>query len=277
MNRRISFIGAGNMAEAIILSIIKSKLIPPENIYISDINQDRLNYIKSKTNVNIQKNNFEAFEKGDFVFLAVKPQFMEQAVNEIFVNKNSDYDISSKKTILSIAAGMKLSKIKKLFMLKNLFFVRIMPNTPALVSAGVSAFYADKDLPLENLKIVKEIISTFGKFIVLDEEDSLDAVTAVSGSGPAYFFYFFESLMKSAQELGFEKEKAHLLVKETIKGSLKLLEETQIEAETLRDNVTSKGGTTEAALKVLKEKKFQEIVTDAVNMAFKRAREISNL
>ena len=275
--KKIAFIGAGNMAEAIIAGIIKSNLLNPNNIYISDIDEKRLDFLKNKFNINTSKNNFNAFEKSNLLFLSIKPQFIEQAIDEITSNQNYKKVPTEKKIILSIVAGVKTSKIKTLFKAKkNLSFIRVMPNTPALVSAGISGFYADETISSKDIEIVKTVLETFGKSIFFENEKMIDAVTAISGSGPAYFFYFFETLIDAAKNIGLEELEAKILVKETIKGSLKLLEETQIDAKILRKNVTSKNGTTEAALKTLKKQNFQKAIMDAVASAHNRSQEISN-
>jgi pyrroline-5-carboxylate reductase len=265
----IGFIGSGNMAEALIKGIITARLYKPANIFISDIRPERLKQLARKYKVKPAKNNSELAGKADIVVLSVKPQNMTDALESI---KDA---VSSKKLVISIAAGVKTSRIADV--LRGVAIIRAMPNTPALVGEGASALFAnDKAKPM--LKKAKAIFSAVGQTVVVDNEDLIDAVTAVSGSGPAYYFLLMEEMIKTAVRLGLPEKVAKDLVLQTAKGAALLAVEADSRGEgpaQLRQKVTSPGGTTEAALKVLAEGKFGLLIEAAVKKARDRNRELS--
>jgi pyrroline-5-carboxylate reductase len=261
----IGFIGAGNMAEALIKGIITARLYKPANIFISDVRPQRLKQLTKKYKVKPTRNNSELVRKADIVVLSVKPQNMADALASI------KGVVNNKKLVISIAAGVKTSRIAKL--LGSIAIVRTMPNTPALVGEGVSALFANaKAKP--KLGKAKSIFSAVGKTIVVNDEDLIDAVTAVSGSGPAYYFLLMEEMIKAAVKLGLPKDAAKDLVLQTAKGAALLAGQGENPSE-LRQKVTSRGGTTEAALKVLAEGKFGSLIKAAIKKARNRSRELS--
>ncbi len=265
----IGFIGSGNMAEALIKGIISAGLYKPANILISDIRAERLKQLVKKYKVKPTRGNRELVSKADSIVLSVKPQNMTDALESI---KDA---VSSKKLVISIAAGVKTSRITKI--LGNVAIIRAMPNTPALIGEGASSLFANaKAKPM--LKKAKAIFSAVGKTVVIDNEGLIDAVTAVSGSGPAYYFLLMEEMIGAAVKLGISKDAAKDLVLQTAKGAGMLAIEADKNGESpaqLRQKVTSPGGTTEAALKELAKGKFGPLVASAIKKARDRSRQLS--
>jgi pyrroline-5-carboxylate reductase len=266
---KIGFIGAGNMAEAIIKGIIDAKVYKAKDIIVSDIRRERVRFICNKYKVASAGDNCKLAKAVNILVLSVKPQNMSQALDEIkgAIGKNI--------LVISIAAGVTTKRIQKA--LGSVPIVRVMPNTPALIGQGAAAIYATKKAQ-NRVKDVKRIFSAVGLAIEVNNEKLIDAVTAVSGSGPAYFFLLMEEMIKSAGKLGLKKELAEILVLQTAKGAGLLAVKAFINGQTpdmLRKNVTSPGGTTQAALKVFSKRNFGKMVKDALSAAAKRSRELS--
>ncbi|MGB2809535.1 MAG: pyrroline-5-carboxylate reductase [Sedimentisphaerales bacterium] len=265
----IGFIGSGNMAEAMIKGIIAAGVFKPENIFISDIRDERLKLLAENYNVAGCENNSRLAGKVNILVLSVKPQNMADALNSI-----SD-KVRPETLVISIAAGIKVANITAV--LGDIAIVRVMPNTPALIGEGASALFAnEKAKPV--LQTALSIFSSVGKAVVVDDEGLIDAVTAVSGSGPAYYFLLTEEMIKAAAGLGLPDDIAKDLVLQTAKGAALLAAEADDRGESpaeLRRKVTSPGGTTEAALKVFEEGKFGPLVDTAIKKAYERSRELS--
>jgi len=181
--------------------------------------------------------------------------------------------VSKDKLLISIAAGITTKYIESVVG-KDIHVIRVMPNMAALVGEAISSISAGSSVSGEDMKLAKDIFSTIGDVVEVDE-NLVDSVTAISGSGPAYFFYLIEALIEASKELGLDEEIAKSLVLKTAIGTSKLLEVLKEEPSRLRAKVTSKGGTTEAALKVFETKNFKDIVRDAVKQAYKRSKELS--
>jgi len=261
----IGFIGAGNMAEALIKGIIEAKVCSPGDIVISDVRAERLKQLAGQYSVMTTDSNSKLVLQVDIVVLAVKPQNMADVLGEI---KSQ----ASDKLFISIAAGVRTQKIADV--LGDVAIVRVMPNTPALVGQGASALFANgkaKDI----LAKAESIFAAVGQVVLVDDENQLDAVTAISGSGPAYFFLFMEELIKAATDLGLSEETAKKLALQTAKGAADLAVQSDDNPSELRKKVTSPGGTTEAALKVFAENDLGKIVADAAKAADARSKELS--
>ncbi|MDD5686416.1 MAG: pyrroline-5-carboxylate reductase [Elusimicrobia bacterium] len=261
----IGFIGAGNMAEALISGVIRGG-ISPKNIYVSDINSKRLDYISKKLEVQKLSGNADVVKNSDIIFLAVKPYQVEEVLNEV---KNN---LDNKKLLISIAAGIKISKIEKYK--KNIPVIRVMPNTPALLGTGAIAIAKGKCAKLSDMEIAKKLLSSSGIVVNITEKD-MDAVTAVSGSGPAYVFYVAEIMERTAVKMGLSKDIAKKLVNQTLLGASKMLIASNEGPEILRQRVTSKGGTTEAAFKILTSRKLADIFQKAMFSAMNKSKKIS--
>lgn len=265
----IGFIGSGNMAEALIKGVITANVYAPENIFISDIRAERLEFLAERYGVIPTKSNAELVRKVDTVVLSVKPQNMTDALESI---KEA---IDTETLVISIAAGIKVEKIA--VVLGDIAIVRVMPNTPALIGEGASALFAnDKAKPI--LAKAKMIFTSVGKAVIVEDEDLIDTVTAVSGSGPAYYFLLMEEMIKAGVELGLPEVVVKDLVLQTAKGAGLLAVEADKNNEgpaELRRKVTSPGGTTEAALRVLAEGKFGLLMAEAIKKARDRSQELS--
>jgi len=265
----IGFIGSGNMAEALIKGITAAKVYAPESIFISDIRVERLQFLLESYNVIPVKSNTELASKADVIVLSVKPQNMTEALQSI---KDA---VRGGVLVISIAAGIKVAKIADV--LGDVAIVRVMPNTPALIGEGASALFANKKAkPM--LDKAMSIFSSVGKAVIVKDENLIDVITAVSGSGPAYYFLLMEEMIKAAIELGLGEDAAKDLVLQTAKGAGLLAIEADKTGETpaeLRRKVTSPGGTTEAALKIFSEGNFGPLVQAALKRACERSKELS--
>jgi pyrroline-5-carboxylate reductase len=279
LDKKIGFIGAGNMAEAMINGLKKSALCKPAQIWASDLRSARLRQLSDTYQINTSEVNQEVFKQVDVVILAVKPQDMDNVLEELA--STFPHTIKGVKLIVSIAAGFPISRIERHLYnaldenSKGLLpIVRVMPNTPALVLAGMAGMSGNRYARESDLGVARMILEAIGRVIEFDEED-LDAVTALSGSGPAYVFYFVEALVAAGAGLGLRPTRALMLTLETIKGSVKLLEHTEEEAASLRKKVTSRGGTTEAALHVLDRHNVKKHFMEAIRAAAQRSKELS--
>ncbi len=265
----IGFVGSGNMAEALIKGIVAAKIYAPENVFVSDIRAERLEYLAGKYGVTVVGNNAELAGKVETLVLSIKPQNMADALQSI---KDA---IGGKTLVISIAAGIKVAMIAAA--LGDMAIVRVMPNTPALIAEGASALYANERAK-SLLDKALSIFSSVGKAVVVDDEDLIDTVTAVSGSGPAYYFLLMEEMVKAGVKLGLPEAVAKDLVLQTAKGAGLLAVEADKNNESpaeLRRKVTSPGGTTEAALKVFADGKISELISAAITRARDRGRELS--
>jgi pyrroline-5-carboxylate reductase len=265
----IGFIGSGNMAEALIKGIISTKVYAPADVSISDIRAERLKFLAKKYNVVPVRDNAELAARVETLVLSIKPQNMADALKSIAGAVKKDC------LVISIVAGKRADGIAAV--LGDVAIVRVMPNTPALIGQGASALFANrKAKPM--LKKAMRIFSSVGKAVVVDNEDLLDTVTAISGSGPAYYFLLMEEMIKAGVEMGLSEEIAKELVLQTARGAGMLAVEAAKNNEgpaILRQKVTSPGGTTEAALKILAEGKFGPLIAAAVKKAKERSRQLS--
>ncbi|MCL5282746.1 MAG: pyrroline-5-carboxylate reductase [Planctomycetes bacterium] len=265
----IGFIGSGNMAEALIRGIITAGVYQPQDISISDIRPQRRQELVGKYGVVPRETNVQVVEWAETVVLSVKPQVMNEALRSIQEVPTTG------RLFISIAAGIEVAKIAGA--LGDVPIIRVMPNTPALVGAGASALFANERAePL--IEKALSIFAAVGKAVVVPEEGLIDAVTAVSGSGPAYFFLLMEAMIEAGIALGLPPEAAKDLVLQTGKGAGLLAVEADKSGEgpaVLRRKVTSPHGTTEAALKVFAAHGFTKLVVDAVTAARDRSRELS--
>jgi len=265
----IGFIGSGNMAEALIKGVITAKVYEADSVFISDIKTERLKLLGERYNVVATTDNAELVDKAETIVLSVKPQNMSEALDSI---KDA---VTSDKLVISIAAGIKVANITSV--LGDIAVVRVMPNTPALIGEGASALFANEKAK-PKLEKALTIFSAVGKAVVVEDEGLIDTVTAVSGSGPAYFFLLMEEMIKAGVLLGLSEDVAKDLVLQTAKGAGLLAVEADIKGESptvLRQKVTSPGGTTEAALKVFTEGNISKLISTAITRARDRGRELA--
>lgn len=278
-NLNLGILGGGNMGEAFAGAMIQSGIFKPSSITISDVLPERLEKLKTNYRINITDDNFSVFDSCHIIILAIKPQQMEELL--MGIANHQDYGINERKLIISIAAGITIEKIEKLLYppldkiaQKKLPVIRVMPNTPALVLRGMSAMSPNQHASSEEIGMTRKILQAMGQVIEV-EEKYLNAVTALSGSGPAYVFYLIESMIAAGVKMGFEPENAKIMTLTTIQGSVALMESQDETAETLRRKVTSPGGTTEAAFKILEQNEVKKTIINAIIAAADRASELS--
>jgi pyrroline-5-carboxylate reductase len=255
---KIGIIGCGNMGSAIIRQ--------SHGLIIFDKDTSKTSSIKRKHRVSVAFDNRELVKKSNVIIIAVKPQNIDEVLHDI-------KSIITNQLIISIAAGITTRYIENMIG-RQVRVVRVMPNMAAQVKSGISAVCKGRFAHDKDILITEQLFKRLGK-VVRVKENHIDAFTAIAGSGPAYFFYFIEALSDSGKKLGFREKFIVDFVKEVAKGSIKLLEETGLSAKELREKVTSKGGTTEAALNVFKHHKFNSIIQKAAIAATKRAKELS--
>jgi len=266
-DKKIGIIGFGNMGEAILKSLLDKGVAQKPNTYVSDSDQGRALYARSKYAANHSKTNKELLASVDIVILAIKPQDLKALSSEI------SKDLRPNTLVISILAGVSTKKLESLFKGKP-HIIRVMPNMPAKVGFGVSAISAGKHAGDQDKKNAAVIFRAVGDVIELDEE-LMNAVTAISGSGPAYFFYLVELLIRAGVSYGLSFDLAKTLAMKTFQGSARLMESLNEEPEFLRKKITSKGGTTEAAFKVFEKRKFEDVFMAAISAAAKRSKELS--
>lgn len=257
----IGFIGGGNMAEAMIKGITRSG---KKDIMVSELRAERRVYLESTYNVRATPDNKEVVKNCDIIILAVKPQNMDDVTVEIAGL------ITPGKLIISIAAGITLSYLSA--RLKTSQLIRVMPNTPALVQEGMSVLSLCECFEDKQMALVRGIFMSIGKVLVLPEK-YMDAVTAVSGSGPAFIALFVEKMADAGVKAGLGKDNAYELAVQTLIGTAKLLE-TGMPPDKLREMVTSPGGTTAAGLKVFEDKGFSDLMSAVIEAAANRSKEL---
>ncbi|SFU79218.1 pyrroline-5-carboxylate reductase [Xenorhabdus koppenhoeferi] len=270
-NRKITFIGAGNMAHAIIAGLVR-KGYPAQLITVCSPSTARRDVLAEKYGIHSQSDNIRYAQEADVVVLAVKPQMMAEVCESL--RPQVDF---SPKLVLSIAAGIPVSRFYALLQ-DNLNIIRIMPNTPSLVGQGISGLFAPEHVAQPDREFAASLMSSVGKICWVDDENGINAITAVAGSAPAYFFLFMESMQQEAERLGFNSEIARELVLQAAIGSAKLAEtQKDLPFAVLREQVTSKGGTTAEALRIFYEGNLPEIVSRAMQGAIRRAQEMEKL
>lgn len=268
-DKRIAFIGSGNMGEALIKGITGASVFKNRNIIVTDIRKERLEHIKGLYKVNTTTDNRYAVKKSDIILFAVKPQIISKVVKEI-----GDL-IDREKLIITIAAGITISSIQD-HLNKKGKIIRVMPNIPAIVREGVSAIACGDDISKKDIEITKRIFNAVGRTVVVDES-MMDAVTGLSGSGPAYVFLIIESLTDAGVKMGLPRDISRLLSVQTILGAAKLAMESGEHPGKLKDMVTSPGGTTIAGLHALEKGKLRSALMSAVEAATKRSEELGSL
>ncbi len=265
----IGFVGGGNMATALISGLIDDGYAP-QNIWVSDLDKQKLNVLAKQFGLNITSDNQHVVEHAQVLVLSVKPQTMRQVAEEI-----SQPVLRLKPVIVSIAAGIRVVDLAK-WLGGGVAIVRCMPNTPALVRTAATALYANDQVSAEQRDVAESVMRAVGLVAWVDKESALDIVTALSGSGPAYFFLLMESMERAALELGLDTETARLLIEQTAFGATKLALEVEGAPAELRKRVTSPGGTTQYAIDVFEKGDFSDLVGSALCAAYERSIELSN-
>ncbi len=268
-NRQVGFVGSGNMGEALIHGLLHGHLCRPDQIICSDTRPEKLKVIREKYGVKGTSHNGEVVKQSDIIILAVKPQILKPVVNEI-----AKYlDLS--KLIISIAAGVSLDTIESCSK-KELKLIRVMPNICVSVREGVSAISGGKHALKEDLMMAKAIFDSVGKSLFI-EENLLDAVTGLSGSGPAYIFLIIDALADAGVQVGLSRDDALILASQTVLGAAKMLIETGEHPGKLKDMVTSPGGTAIAGLHTLEEGGLRTTLINAVEVATNRSKALGEI
>jgi len=263
---KIAFVGGGAMGEAILAAVLNRRLSTPQTIWVSDVKDERRQHLKQTYGISVTDNNAEAAAHGDIIVLAIKPQNLPEIMPDL------SGQIKPGQLVLSIIAGARIDTLCK--GLNHRQVVRVMPNTPAQISEGISVWTATPEVTEAQQEQARTILSTMGREIFVADEGYLDMATAVSGSGPAYFFLFVECLIEAAVRIGFSEDVAQELVLQTMLGSGQLLKKAGKSPTELRRMVTSPGGTTAAALEQFENENFRELVYQAVAAAHRRAQEL---
>jgi len=263
---KIAILGGGAMGEAIIRGVLAVGSIPPEDISVCDIDASRLDTLKKTYKVKTVKDYNSAINDAELVVLAVKPQTLPALIPDI------KGKIKKGQLVLSIIAGAKIATISK--GLGHDQIVRAMPNTPAQIGVGMTAWTASAKVTTKQKKLAQTILDALGEEVYFSDEKYIDMATAVSGSGPAYVFYMIEGLIDAAVRVGLPREAAGELVLETVLGAALLAKQSPKSPQELRKQVTSPGGTTAAGIDVLESGKFKELLAETVAAAHKRAKEL---
>ena len=262
----VAVIGVGNMGSALVKGMILRGKFTKEQIMICDLDQEKVHALVAELGVKYARSAREAVEKSNFLILAAKPQAFPKLLSEISNNININ------QTIMSIAAGVTTKSIEEKIG-KPIPVIRVMPNLPALVGKGISVYCRGAYTSEKDTSRSKNVLMSVGKIIEVPET-LLDPVTALSGTGPAYIFHTMEAMIQSGIEMGIDKEIALNLVLQTVLGSAELAIKSDRDITSLREDVTSKGGTTEAAISYLTQKNYFEIVINAILEAKRRSQEL---
>jgi pyrroline-5-carboxylate reductase len=265
---RLSVIGAGVMAEAMIAGVIERKLIEASAIVASHPRADRRGFLKEKYGIEVTAGNAEAAQRGDIVVLGIKPQVMPRVLAELRPS------LAPEKLVISIIAGARTDALRK--GLDHAALVRVMPNTPAQIGMGMNIWYATDESTEAHRAQARALLGALGRELQVEDERFVAMATAVSGTGPTYVFLVMEALIDSAVHLGFPRHMAHDLVLETIKGSVEFAERSGKHPAQLRDMVTSPGGTSAAALHELERGRLRTVLADAVWAAYQRTMSLSD-
>lgn len=268
MQKTIAFIGGGNIASSVIAGLIKAGNAP-DNIWVSNPSQEKLDLLQAQHAINISRDNAEVANHANILVLAVKPQIIAPVSEQL-----ANIAQQRKQTVLSLAAGVQVPTLKKYFG-EAIPIIRAMPNVAALVGSAATGLYADKTTSEVAKNSAETIMRSIGVTVWVDQEAQMDVVTALSGSGPAYFFLFIKSLSEAAVSQGLSPESARLLAIQTALGAAHVALESNSELQTLINSVTSPGGTTERALESLTENNIQSTLSSALYAAHSRAQEIA--
>ncbi|WP_445738696.1 pyrroline-5-carboxylate reductase [Mariniflexile sp.] len=263
---KVLVIGAGNMGLTYAEGMSKSKLLKKRNIMVLDTSEEKLEELNKMAHFDAFSELKDCVPQADIIFIAVKPYHAEslfKAINPL---------VNPGQIIISIMAGVTIDNIKLLTGIPKI--VRAMPNLPAKIGKGLTSFVASKDVSKIELLTVESLLDTTGKSIQVSNEGLIDASTGISGSGPAYVFYFMQSMMEAALQMGFSKNDSTVLVSQTFTGAIELFNQSNLSPNSWMDMVASKGGTTRAALDSMQGNNVNELIKDAAFAAFNRAVEL---
>jgi len=264
---RIAIIGGGNMGTTYARAFVRSNIAKKEDLLIVEKHEDKREELKKEELCVLSSTIPSDFSTYTIIILAVKPQDFKALVPELKKH------ITKNHIVISIMAGIKISSIEHSLDHKNV--VRAMPNTPAQLGFGITAFTVNTATDMELVSVADTLFETTGKAVFMKDEELLDAVTALSGSGPAYFFYFVKYMVEAGKEMGMEEHVSSMLVKQTMLGAFQILNNSKYSLDQMIQSVASKGGTTEAALKQFEQHSIGANIKTAIKAAEKRAKELS--
>lgn len=265
---KITIIGCGNMGLIYANSFLKYKIVQSENLLLVEKSPERQQKLQSLNIGRVVTTTNKSISDSDIIILSVKPQDFLELAPEIATH------IQEKTIVLSIMAGIEIDAIQQL--LKHRHVVRAMPNSPVEIGMGMTVFTSSPSLNHEQILKVENLLATTGRTLYVSHEEQLDAVTALSGSGPAYFFYFMQQLIRAGMEMGLDEHVSSTLAKQTMLGSFHLINNANKPLNELIQAVASKGGTTEAALSTFNEKHMDDTIVSALKNAEKRAKELAS-
>jgi pyrroline-5-carboxylate reductase len=266
----VGIIGAGNMGEVLIRGLIQSGKVKQADIIASDASPERLEYIAKTYGIRTTASNVQLVESASIVIIAVKPQNIDDLLDELSSSSHEEH------LFISIAAGITTEKLSKKMHHKS-GIIRVMPNAPASVLAGIAALHPGRNISPADLQRAVSIFECVGRAVIIKNEALMDVVTGLSGSGPAFVFMLIESLSDAGVQLGISRKEASLLAAQTVYGAAKMLLETGKHPSELKDIVATPGGTTFAGLKSLEKGNFRSTIMDAVEAATVRSRELGAL
>ncbi len=269
-DKKICILGSGNMGGALVSGLLQSESSRPENIVCSDISEEKLGSLRDAFGIFTTTDNIEAVSTSDIVIYAVKPQIMAAVL------KQTRESLDMSKLIISVAAGVPLVAIESCLD-KKLRLVRVMPNVAVAVRAGATAIAAGRHALADDVNLAKSIFDSVGETVFVGGEILMDAVTGLSGSGPAYIFLIVDALADAGVKVGLSRQDSLFLATQTLLGAATLLKETQEHPAKLKETVTSPGGTTIAGLHALEEGRLRATLTHAVEAAAKRSKELGEV
>ena len=270
MKPSITFVGGGNMATSLIGGLLANDYAS-ELITVTEPDENKLASLQQQFHINTHTSNSTAIDTADIVVLAVKPQILQSVCRDIAASVQARHPL-----IVSIAAGIQSADINR-WLGSHCAVVRCMPNTPSLLQTGATGLFANENVSAAQKQQAEDILSAAGITCWVDQETLLDAVTAVSGSGPAYFFLLMETMQKAGEQLGLEANTCKQLVLQTALGAARMAMMGDDDPATLRAKVTSKGGTTEAAINYFTDHGIEDLVINALTSAHNRASELADI
>ena len=270
--RTLAFIGAGNMSRSIIAGLIQAGY-PAGRIIAANPSRPKLDELADQFGIRITQNNAEAAREADVIVLAVKPQLMAAMLEALVAELGS----LAGKLLISIAAGIKVERLQEMAG-GHARIIRTMPNTPSLLGLGMTGLYAPTGIEQADRDFAEQMMQAVGKTLWVAQESGINGVIAAAGSAPAYFFLFMQGIAEEAEAMGFSPEQARLLVQQTALGAAAMVEQNpELSLQTLREQVTSKGGTTAEAVKTFQEQGLKPLTSRAMQAAVTRAAEMETL
>lgn len=263
---KVLVIGAGNMGLTYAKGMSKSKLLKKENIMVLDTSEEKLEEVNQLSNFDAHRNLVDCVPNADIIFIAVKPY------HAIDLFKKLEPLVNTEQLLISIMAGVKIGTIKEITSLTKV--IRAMPNLPAQIGKGLTSYVASPEVSRIELLTVESLLDTTGKSVLVKDEKFIDASTGISGSGPAYVFYFMQSMMEAALQMGFSANVSKVLVAQTFTGAIELFNQNTLSPNSWMEKVASKGGTTQAALDSMDDNNVGELIKEAAFAAFDRAVEL---